>query len=254
MKHDNSKNRINREKTWHNQVHDSDVRASAQKFYSIQREGGTIDSFNKNIFENLKSDSTVFLDYGCGYGDTIIGIANYFKKGIGIDISDARIENAKIFAKEKNIENLSFFVMDAMNTSFSDNEFDVIKGLSILHHLDLNKSLYEIKRILKKDGKAYFIEPLATNPIIELYRRLTPKKRTEDEQPLHRKDIKLIKSIFPNTKIEYCNCFTLLAVPFRNSTKFNKILTFLERVDKIFLNNRSPFKWLAWECLLTLKS
>jgi ubiquinone/menaquinone biosynthesis C-methylase UbiE len=244
--------RVFREKSWHNQSHGSNVRASTKKFYSIINKNKVIDSYKESIIENLNPENTVLLDYGCGYGDSLICLASNIKRGVGIDISNARIENAKIVVKDKGIENIEFFVMDAMNTSFNNNEFDIIKGLSILHHLDLDKSLKEMKRILKNDGKAYFIEPLATNPIIQLYRYFTPKKRTEDEQPLRKKDIKLIKSIFLNTKIEYCNCFTLLAVPFRNSKKFEKILTIFEYIDKIILNNRSPFKWLAWECLLTL--
>jgi SAM-dependent methyltransferase len=140
-----------------------------------------------------------------------------------------------------------------MHTSFNDSEFDIIVGNAILHHLDFHKSLIEIKRILKKEEKAYFIEPLATNPLIQLYRKLTPKMRTVDEQPLRRSDIKLIKSIFPNVKIDYYACFTLLAVPFRNIKYFDKMVTFLASIDKWFLSTWSPFKYLAWTCLLTLQ-
>ena len=62
--------------------------------------------------------------------------------------------------------------------------FDIAYGSGILHHLNLNKSLNELKRILKKDGKIIFIEPMATNPFINLYRKFTPNARTSDEHPL----------------------------------------------------------------------
>ena len=44
--------------------------------------------------------------------------------------------------------------------------------------------LNEISRILKPNGKLLFIEPLGTNPLINFYRKLTPKSRSKDEHPL----------------------------------------------------------------------
>jgi ubiquinone/menaquinone biosynthesis C-methylase UbiE len=96
----NPENRIDREKTWHNQSHDTDVRASTRKFYSIMEKNKVINSYNESIMENLNPESTVFLDYGCGYGDSIICLTNNIKRGVGIDISDVRIENAKIVVKK----------------------------------------------------------------------------------------------------------------------------------------------------------
>ena len=55
--------------------------------------------------------------------------------------------------------------------------------LSIKHHLNLNKSLKELNRILKKGGIMLFAEPMATNPIINIYRKFTPKARSADEHP-----------------------------------------------------------------------
>ena len=143
--------------------------------------------------------------------------------------------------------------MDAMNTTFENDKFDVIRGSAILHHLDLQLSLIELKRILKKDGVAFFTEPLDTNPFIKLYRKLTPNARSIDEQPLRIRDIKLIKSIFPNTKVYYFSFLALLATPFYKSKCFTGILAILSFFDKIILNKASPFKWLAWYCMLILR-
>jgi ubiquinone/menaquinone biosynthesis C-methylase UbiE len=201
----------------------------------------------------LKSNSTILLDYGCGNGHALMGVSEKINIGIGIDISEANIEYAKKIAKERKLDNIDFFVMDAMNTTFKNEEFDIIHGSGILHYLNLLLSLNEIKRILKKDGVAIFIEPLDTNLIIKVYRKLTPKVRTKDEQPLRKKDIKFIKSIFPNSELYYYSFFTLFAVPFRKTKHFLKILSILYSVDKILLNRRSPLKWLAWVCILVLK-
>jgi ubiquinone/menaquinone biosynthesis C-methylase UbiE len=242
-------NRVNREKERHNASF-GDARAPMEKYHKVLVEMKK--DFKIQIFNKLDNNS-MFLDYGCGTGYNLFDYSQNFKKGVGIDISEVRIERAKLLAKEKNITNVEYCVMNAMNTAFENETFDVIRGSAILHHLDLELSLNEIKRILKKDGTALFIEPLDTNYIIKLYRKLTPKARTADEQPLRKKDIKLLKTIFPNIDIHYYALFTLLATPFRNSKHFSNILTILSFIDKIMLSKRSPFKWLAWYCMLILK-
>ena len=242
-------NRIIREKNWHNQTFETDVRKNMHKYYSL----GITDIILNRLLIELKNSDSIFLEYWCGTGYYLINISNKIKKGIGIDISDILIEKAKKNAKENSVENIDFYIMDAMNTTFDDEYFDIIHSNAILHHLNLELSLNEIKRILKNNGTAMFLEPLATNPVIALYRKLTPKARTPDEQPLRIKDIKMIKKIFPSTKISYYSFFTLFAVPFRNTKLFSQMLTILTFLDKIILNKYSPFKWLAWVCILVLK-
>jgi len=178
----------------------------------------------------------VFLDYGCGGGDYLITRHNYFNNGIGIDISETLIEFANHNTKKNNIKNLNFYVMDATKTTFNNEQFDTIRGSGILHHLDIEPSLLEIKRILKNNGTAYFIEPLNTNPLIRIYRKLTPNARTIDEQPLRIHDITLIKKIFPSTIISYHSFLSILAVPFHNTRIFSKLLSFFSAIDNFLLN------------------
>jgi ubiquinone/menaquinone biosynthesis C-methylase UbiE len=222
-----------------------------KKFYSINTDRGKI--FKELVYKELESYNIVLLDYGCGTGNNLISIYDKINRGIGIDISEARIEKAKLLVKNKGITNIEFFVMDAMNTSFPNEMFDIIRGSAILHHLDLELSLNELKRILKPSGKCFFQEPLDTNPLIFLYRKLTPFARTKDEQPLRRKDIKQIRKIFPNIEISYHSFCTLVAVPFRKLKYFPTIVKILSFMDRIILHKRSPLKWLAWVCILTLK-
>ena len=65
--------------------------------------------------------------------------------------------------------------------------FDIVYGTGILHHLEINKCLNEIHRILKPDGNLLFVEPLGTNPLINLYRKFTPNSRSKDEHPFTKK-------------------------------------------------------------------
>jgi len=243
-------NRVNCEKEWHDKTFGSDNRANVVKYRSALSQ---TDKIWKETVLNHVNKSTVLLDYGCGTGSFLINISNEINRGVGIDISEARLNQAKTIASERNINNMEFLCMDAMNTTFENEKFDVICGGGILHHLDLKNSLEEIKRILKITGAALFYEPLGTNIIFNLYRKMTPEARTIDEQPLRRRDIKLIKSMFPKVKIKHYCFLPLLATPFRKHKIFNKLLSVLYFPDKILLSKYSPFKWLAWQCIIELE-
>jgi ubiquinone/menaquinone biosynthesis C-methylase UbiE len=141
-------NRVNREKERHNASFGS-ARVPMEKYHKVLVEMKKY--FRMQILEKLDNNA-IFLDYGCGTGYNLLDFSQNFSKGVGIDISEVRIERAKSLAKEKNITNVEYFVMDAMNTTFENETFDVIRGSAILHHLDLTLSLNEIKRILKGGG------------------------------------------------------------------------------------------------------
>jgi ubiquinone/menaquinone biosynthesis C-methylase UbiE len=244
--------RVIREKQWHNETHGKDTKSKTKKYYTI-----CLNLFKDedSLIETcLLPDSTELLDYGCGYGSRLLKYARRIRYGVGIDISERRIEEARTLGREEGQSNIDFYVMDAMNTTFQDQQFDIVIGTAILHHLEMKSALQEIKRIMNhRTGIAIFDEPLGSNPFINLYRKLTPNIRTPDEQPLRKKEIALIMEIFPGTKLRFYSFLTLLAVPFRNRSYFTRMYTFLAKADSHLLNPRSPFRWLAWYCLMELK-
>jgi ubiquinone/menaquinone biosynthesis C-methylase UbiE len=251
---DNYEERLRHEQDFHNNNDWRNNRAHLGKYRSIFTDKkGTTAYRDKIIGENINSQNTFLLDYGCGDGRYLIKLSEQIKDGSGIDISQKEIELAEKECKNNGINNLRFYVMDAMRTKFRDKTFDVIHGNAILHHLDIEKGLAEIRRILKDDGVGVFIEPLSSNPVIELYRKLTPKLRTPDEQPFRNKDLKLLRKYFKNIEIKYFGCFTLLAVILRRSKYFDKVLDILYMVDDIVLANKSPLKFLAWVCVIELR-
>jgi SAM-dependent methyltransferase len=239
-----STDRIEKEKSFHDKRFkgsDSE-RKKVRKYYSV------------NIHPRIRYIEIIstycrgrrLLEYGCGPGS---GSEEWLKSGAivtGIDISPEGIQKAK--ERIANTEyNADYFVMNAECTKFPDNRFDVVVGTGILHHLDLHKAYQEVRRILEAGGHAVFWEPLGHNPVINLYRALTPKMRTEDEHPLKLKDIKRLRHYFHNVEIEYFSLFTLLAAPFRNAVFFNKLCGFLRGIDKAFflIPFMRRYAWIA---------
>jgi SAM-dependent methyltransferase len=112
----------------------------------------------------------------------------------------------------------SFQVSAAEKLPYPTDHFDFIAGIDILHHVDVEKSLKECKRVLKPGGVAIFREPIEV-PLLDwirntfIVRAFAPKSKsldlhiTEDERKLNRTDIKIIESVFPN--VQYENFFLL---------------------------------------------
>ena len=167
-----------------------------------------LDADENEIYQNVAG--LCILDLGCGFGDKSVLMAKQGALVFGIDISENYISSAKETAVNSNVEEkCDFEVMDAHAMDFEDNKFDLVIGRGIIHHLDLPVSLLEIKRVLKPGGSAMFVEPLNANPLLKIFRFITPSARTVDEQPLDINDLKWIQQNFE----VHSTYYGLLAAP-----------------------------------------
>ena len=138
---------------------------------------------------------------------------------VGIDISAEGIRQATARARTEGLEDrLTFAVMNAERLEFPDDHFDIVCGNSILHHLNLDSACHELVRVLKPEGRAVFREPLGHNLLINLYRKLTPKMRTEDEHPLLTRDLETLAGYFQEAHIHYYGPLHINGCPFSGAT------------------------------------
>lgn len=117
------------------------------------------------------------------------------KKLTCINISEIELEKGKKLAANK-LFPVEHYLMDANKLTFEDKTFDIVFGGAILHHLDVEKTINHIYRVLKPDGKIVFLEPLNMNPLYKIYRKLNPQERTPDEHALVSDDFKIIREKF----------------------------------------------------------
>ena len=115
---------------------------------------------------------------------------------------------------EKNIKNVEFFQADAEDTKLPDNSIDTIICSGMLHHLDLSFAFPELRRILKPGGKILAIEALDYNPLIKIYRMMTPDMRTEWEKAhiLSLKDVDFASRFFKINSIKYWHITAYIGV------------------------------------------
>ncbi len=237
-----------REKNFHNKLQSQKKDRFEGIFYKA------IYNINEDFFSFLEKNAknSEILDYGCGIGSFVDKVIKFKpKKIVGIDISEISINKAKKKAEELNI-NANFSVDNCEKTKFASNSFDIIYGTGILHHLQINKCLDEIHRILKSNGHLIFVEPLGTNPIINFYRKLTPGARSKDEHPLVNKDFKYINNKFFDMKIKYYGFLTLVFFPFYKSPNNSKLFKLLVACDQ-YLFKFKFFQLFAWSVLINAK-
>lgn len=117
------------------------------------------------------------------------------EKYTGINISQRELDKG-IDYSDKVAFPTEFHLMDANRLTFEDESFDVVFGGAILHHLDIERTLKGVHRVLKPGGRILFLEPMNMNPFYKIYRKLTPKERTPDEHALVAKDFKVMKGLF----------------------------------------------------------
>ena len=187
------------------------------------------------------------LEYGCGTAGFSVPMSRLGSAVTAIDISPVAVRMTREWAFGTGARSITFCNMNAETLAFGDAAFDVVCGTGILHHLDLDKSVSELARVLKPDGKAVFLEPLGHNPLINLYRRRTPNMRTEDEHPLLMSDLRLARKYFGAVETRYFHLHSLLAVPFRDGRLFSPLLSCLDAADRLLfaLPFMGRFAWTA---------
>jgi ubiquinone/menaquinone biosynthesis C-methylase UbiE len=252
-----------------------DARKRAElEFHDRDRDRKLIDSLDKDTYERFygnkkyyqatlrskayvdawistRARGKIFLDYACGNGVNAIKAA---KAGaalsIGLDISAVSVNNARHDATAAGVAEISYFVQaDAENTKLPDGSIDVIVCSGMLHHLDLSQAFPELQRILAPGGLILGIEALDYNPIIKLYRHLTPDMRTEWEKAhiLSLKDLQFARRFFDHGEIRYWHIASIAG------GKFPRLLPFLDCIDAI-LTRIPGIRLMAWIFTFELKS
>lgn len=242
---ENATERLERERDFHNARFEHDDREAQLKYYDA-----IADCF-RDYWARVGqlSVGADILEYGCAYGDNAMRLAAKARSATGIDISDVAIERGRAWARQKGLANVRLEAMNAEAMTFPDNSFDLVFGSGIIHHLDIGLAFGEIARVLRPGGRAVFVEPLGLNPLIEIYRRLTPGARTPDEHPLLRRDFRNFDAAFGATTCRFYGLTTLAAVPFRRTAAKAPLFAMTRALDR-GLFALPAVKWWAWYSLM----
>jgi SAM-dependent methyltransferase len=209
------------------------------------------------------------LELGCGCGEMSIYLA---KKGANVIASDLSSGMLELVQKVAKVHDTSIKVhrCSADETGLPSQTFDIVYAANLLHHVDIEKTIQEIHRVLKDGGRFVAWDPIAYNPVINIYRRMATDVRTDDEHPLTRKDIATIKKYFQSCSVSgyWLSTLTIfLKFYFWDKIDPNKerywkrIITRHQQLkplyiplaclDSVILRIFPFLKWLTWNIVIT---
>jgi ubiquinone/menaquinone biosynthesis C-methylase UbiE len=153
---------MNQENFWNDNPCGGDWSEFGEKVsWLLEKEPHIKDLIRDDLFLNKK-----VLDVGSGQGTILSLIAKKAEKAVGIDLSKESLKKAGQGIFQLKLNNVELIEMNAENLKFEDNSFDTVFSHGVLHHTkNTQRGIDEIRRVLKKDGRA----------VIMLYRKWCPK-------------------------------------------------------------------------------
>jgi SAM-dependent methyltransferase len=93
------------------------------------------------------------LDAGCGTGHTALAFAPHVAEVVGVDLTEAMLEQGRRLAAERGLTNVSFREGDVEGLPFADASFDIVTSrLSAHHYPHPAVALREFARVLRPGG------------------------------------------------------------------------------------------------------
>ncbi len=115
------------------------------------------------------------LELGCGTGLFLEKTARSGARIVGVELSEALLAKAR--NRVGSLANVTLERGDAHRLPHADASLDAVYGSSVLHHLDLSRSLEEARRVLRPGGRIAFTEPNIMNPHVAFLFLLAPRER-----------------------------------------------------------------------------
>ena len=143
------------------------------------------------------------LELGSGAGEGAIYFALEGAEVTATDLSPGMLKVAQNVATLHDVTIRTQLCSAEDLSCFEDNSFDCVYAANLLHHVDIEKCLDEVRRVLKSGGVAGFWDPLAHNPAINIYRRMATEVRTEDEHPIRRSQLRWFADRFSNINTSF---------------------------------------------------
>ncbi len=149
------------------------------------------------------------LEVGCGSGNLSTWFALQGAQATGVDVSEVMLKLARRRAQVNGVDEAVTLLDQPIETlDAPDGSFDMVIGNQVLHHLELDESMANIRRLLSPNGVAVFCEPVLFLPEVSrrvryngLVTRLFPSRAdTPDERSLGMTEIHRVLDAFPSSE------------------------------------------------------
>lgn len=164
------------------------------------------------------------LDFACGAGLVSAWLADRGATVTAIDFSPRSTLRTAELCDELRLK-VKVVTGEVGSVRLQDAPFDRIAGRYALHHLDCAAAAPVLARSLAPDGKAAFVETMASNPLLRFARRYLagrggiPRYGTADEHPLTSEDLAVLRDAFGSVELRVAQ-LTFLRIFDRNVLRY----------------------------------
>ena len=160
-----------------NRRHYDEVTSQKQELYFQRFDTGILDDnpivaglLSEAFRELFPEQEGHVLDLGCGTAFYFPLLAARVESLVGVDVSGEMLLAARQLAMEKRLDNCEFIQGSALQLPFANDSFDAIHCWDFFHHVaDVPRTIAEIERVLKPNGRLIATEPNLINPSITWY-------------------------------------------------------------------------------------
>jgi SAM-dependent methyltransferase len=175
------------------------------------------------------------LEYGCGMGHYTVLLAKTGAWVTSFDLSDASVAfTRKRLAAHGLHDRVRTAVAAAEDLPFRSEQFDVVFGRAILHHIDPSLGPRELHRVLRRGGRAAFAEPLGMNPVLNFVREHVPyphKTPRGSDVPWRREHMRAWTAGYREVQVQGVHLLSMVERGFG----FHTELPTLRRLDRALL-------------------
>lgn len=141
------------------------------------------------------------LDLGSGLGESAVYFALQGAYVTAVDVSPQMINRCLKVAEHYGVRDRITGIAAPVGCVQLLDNYDIAFAANLFHHIEnLEGLVLKVKSCLRPGGMMLSWDPIAYNPLINVYRKIASSVRTKDEHPLRISDLRKIKKIFPGMR------------------------------------------------------
>lgn len=201
------------------------------------------------------------LDLGSGTGsDLSMHLAGNAKSYLGIDLAQSAVDGMNKELEKRGFHNAKAIRGDILDSSLPNESFDVIYAAAVLHHFKhIDVIADELNRLLKPGGVILSYDPLGTEPLNALARKIYRRQQDDKdwEWPFGRDEINTLSNTFDLVALQGALGFSKLGLPFYFIPGITSIARIIARwgmkMDEKFATSPGPGLWICWQLAMVLR-
>jgi SAM-dependent methyltransferase len=102
------------------------------------------------------------IDLACGPGTVVAAFAPYVRRAVGVDATEAMLDEARRIAREKRRDNVEWRAASVYELPFPDDAFDIVTCRFAFHHLqEPARAFAEMVRVCRSGGRIVLCDGVA---------------------------------------------------------------------------------------------